>query len=191
MKSVNGLSNVNFMNKVLIFRHLWPCTASVKVKVTLEAPLDKLSYELNMKALWQLEPELWQKCDFHVIYDVIVTSSDVVRAKTLYLWNQWTETFHLIYYSTMLENVRFFSKLWPWPNFSRSRAKVTVKVTYDGPRDVLFYGLNLQSLCQLEPKLWPIMCFSRFPWPWPWPLTLTFKKRRVSSVCDLELTGIV
>ena len=38
-----------------------------------------------------------QYCDFDVIYDVIVTSSDVVRAKKLYVWNQPAKRFDLRY----------------------------------------------------------------------------------------------
>ena len=56
----------NFENfEIFDLARPWPRSRSkVKVKVTFEAPLNKLSYKLNMKGLWQLEPELWPKMWF-------------------------------------------------------------------------------------------------------------------------------
>ena len=80
-----------------------------------------LSTCYHMNLTWRLydnyNRSYGQLCDFDVIYDVIVTSSDVVRPKKLYLWNQWAKTFDLIYYSTRLEKVWYFSKLWPDQTF--------------------------------------------------------------------------
>ena len=109
-----------------------------------QSKLLETCYHMNLT--WRLydnyNRSYGQLCDFDVIYDVIVTSSDVIRPKKLYLWNQWTKTFDLVYYSTRLEKLQFFSIIWPWPHFSRSRSKVKVKVIYDGPWVTLLYGLN-------------------------------------------------
>ena len=133
------------------------------------------SFHINLRRrLWQLEPKLWAIMWF---WRHLWRHCDVQWRRTgkqFYSWNQWTKTFYLIYYSTRLEKVQFFSKLWPGSNFSRSWSKVTVKVTCDGTRDLLSKGLNIKSLSELEPKLGPIMCFWPFGWPWPY-------------ICDLDL----
>ena len=64
-----------------------------------------------------------QLCDFYVIDDVIVTSSDVVRPTKLYLWNQWTKTFDLIYYSICLKEVWIFRNVWPWTALFKVKVK--------------------------------------------------------------------
>ena len=51
----------------------------LKVKVTFEGPSVMLSFALKIYT---------QKGDLEVIYDVIVTSSDVARTKQLYLLNE-------------------------------------------------------------------------------------------------------
>ena len=93
-----------------------------------------------------------------------MTSSDVVRPKILYLWNQWAKTFDLVYYSSWFGKVRFFRKLWPRANFLRSRSKVKVKVRDDPPWRNIRYALNIKSLWQLVPELWTIMWFWRHLW---------------------------
>ena len=66
--------------------------------------------------------------NFDVIYDVIVTSSDVVRPKQLYIWNRLTKTFDLINFSTWLNEVWNFRNLWP------CTALIKVKVKGKGQR---------------------------------------------------------
>ena len=81
-------------------------------------------------------------------YDVTMRSNDVIRTKCLYLRNLWAATFDLIYFSTWLDEVRIFRKVWPGANFSRLRSKVKVKVTWDAPRVMLSYNVNLKCLPQ-------------------------------------------
>ena len=164
----------------------WPTYRGQGQRSRSRSHVMRLGLGFNMNLIWSLYVNYnWsyaEICVFGKLYDVIVTSYDVVQTKNLYRWNQWAKTFNLIYYSTWLNQVRFFRKLWPWANFSRSRSKVKVKVICDAPGNMLSYELNLKSLWQLHPKLWPIMWNWPFVWPWPWPLTFRGQNRTFSHV---------
>ena len=140
-----------------------------------------LSYELNMEALWQLEPELWPIMWF---WRHLWRHCDVQWRRTAKKSIPLKSVDQDLWFDILLDYVgksSIFSKTLTWPNFSRSRSKVKFKVRQDGPRHVLSYKLSLKSLKQLKPKLWPFMWFSHFPWPWPWPLTLTSHIRTCAS----------
>ena len=80
-----------WFSKVWIFRHLWPCTALIKVKVKGQGQGHIRRYfGPAFIQTWHegsMTIRTWVMAK-NEIYDVIVTSIDVVRAKKIYLWNQ-------------------------------------------------------------------------------------------------------